>query len=196
MVFNRQIGEPRSHFRCFRSPISSDVLMYDRETQSLWSQLAMKAVAGPKVKTALAWLPSEQITWKEWQQKYPNDKVLSTQTGHDRDYQNTPYQSYENSPEVMFPVPTHRQELPRKAWVLGVIVNGEAKAYPLDKLPPRQSINDTVGGTSIHVYYDPAARTATITNERGEIIQGVMSYWFAWQAFYPHTGLWSPQPQP
>ncbi len=81
MVFNRQVGDRTLSFGVSGLLYQSDVLMYDRQTDSLWSQLAMKSVAGPLVNAALEWLPSEHLTWAAWQAKYPSGEVLSTQTG-------------------------------------------------------------------------------------------------------------------
>ncbi len=78
------------------------------------------------------------------------------------------------------------------AGMLGTIVNGEAKAYPLDNLPPGKTISDIVGGQNIQISFDPVTRTATATDDNGKTIPAVLVYWFAWQAFYPQTELWKP----
>jgi hypothetical protein len=190
MVFDRQLGERTLSFGVSGLLYNSDVLMYDRETESLWSQLGMIAVSGPLVETPLEWLPSEQLTWVAWRELNPDGMVLSTETGHARDYGRLPYAGYEESPEIFFPVPEHRTELPRKAWVLGIVQDGQAKAYPLEKLPAREPVTDHLNRKSIQIYYDPSTQLARITDENGRVIPSVRSYWFAWQAFYPKTELW------
>ena len=64
MVFRRSVGGRQRTFGVSGLLYQSDVLMYDRESESLWSQLAMRAVAGPAEGTELEWLPSEHMTWK------------------------------------------------------------------------------------------------------------------------------------
>jgi len=192
MVFGREIGGKVRTFGVSGLLYQSDVLMFDRESESLWSQLAMEAISGTAVGERLSWLPSEHLTWKAWRDKYPDGEVLSTDTGYKRNYQGTAYASYFASKEAMFPVPQRRQELPDKAWVIGAIINGEAKAYPLKTLPTDHPIRDTLGGQQITVRYDAESKHPQIMDSEGESIPSVMVFWFAWQAFYPQTELWRP----
>ena len=90
-------------------------------------------------------------------------------------------------------MPLYRDELPKKSWVLGVIVEGRAKAYPIAQLPPNQSIIELVGGKEIQISYDPDShRPGVFHSDTGDVVPSVIAYWFAWQAFYPETSLWSP----
>lgn len=193
MVFDRRVGERTLSFGVSGLLYQSDVLMYDRQTESLWSQLAMRAVAGPQAGTPLQWLPSEHLTWAAWKAKHPQGQVLSTQTGHQRDYTRDPYVGYEDSERTLFPVPFKRQELPKKAWVVGLLVNGRAKAYPVNDLRGADTVRDALGEVRIEISYDAAARRpAVIDAASGQPLPFVLAYWFAWQAFYPQTELWQP----
>lgn len=166
--------------------------MYDRETESLWSQLAIKAVSGPLVGTELKWLAGEQMTWKAWRDRHPKTLVLSTNTEFDRAYVSEgPYAPYHQSPETMFPVPFGRQELPKKTLVLGVIVGKQAKAYPLTELSKQRIVADQILERAIRIEYNPDIRHAKVTDQQtGDTIPSVQVYWFAWQAFYPNSHLW------
>ena len=191
MVFDAMAGGERRSFGVSGLLYNSDVLMYDRESESLWSQLAMKAVSGPAVGSTLEWLPSEHMTWAAWKARHPGGQVLSTDTGHRRDYRRNGYGAYFASGETMFPVPTTRRELPAKDWVLGVIVAGQPKAYPVAELPANQVVNDTLGGRPLAVEWNPEARRPTVRDGDGARIPALLVYWFAWQAFHPATELWS-----
>lgn len=169
----------------------SDVLLYDRETESLWTQIGTEAISGPKKGEKLEWLPSRQMTWAAWREAHPNGKVLSTDTGHPRDYGQSVYAGYEETPGTMFPVPTNRDDLALKAWVIGVRIEGEAAAYPVDRLPSGEWVHDEVGGEAVRIRYDADAQTAEVEHAaNGEELPHVFSYWFAWQAFYPETTVW------
>ena len=194
MVFDRRIAGHTLNFGVSGLLYQSDVLMYDRETESLWSQLKMQCVSGPLVETQLSWLPSEHLTWRRWRQKYLQGEVLSTNTGYERDYTQQPYKGYEENPKTVVPVPHHRKELPNKEWVVGVIVGNQAKAYPVTALPPNnQAVTDLVAGQALKVSYDRAGkRPSVVRADSGEAVPYVMAYWFAWQAFHPETGLWTP----
>ena len=188
MVFNRKIGDRVLDFGVSGLLYQSDVLMYDRQTESLWSQLAMASVSGPLVNTKLEWLPSQQLTWSAWKKKYPQGKVLSTQTGVSRNYSGNAYADYKRSSTAMFPVPKHRAELLPKEWVFGMQVNGVARAYSMRVLAEKKIITDR----QLEITYDPESRLATAKNlETGKVLPIVKVYWFAWQAFYPKTQLLS-----
>lgn len=87
----------------------SNKLMYDQATFSLWSTLRGEPVVGPLVGRGirLAQYPVVTTTWKEWKRRHPDTKVLSFDTGHDRDYgEGVAYRSYFASDDLMFTVPT------------------------------------------------------------------------------------------
>jgi len=152
-------------------------------------------VAGPLVNTRLQWLPSQQLTWAAWKARYPQGKVLSTQTGFHRDYSGTAYARYKQSPSTMFPVPLHRAELPKKEWVIGVLVDGVACAYPVQELVKRQQLLDKVNDIALEISYDVGRQQVEVIEcASGKVLPAVKVYWFAWQAFYPETKLWQAQP--
>jgi hypothetical protein len=190
MVFDRHINGTKLSFGVSGLLYQSDLVMYDRETDSLWPQISMKAVSGANSGASLRWLPSENTTWRVWRDAYPDGKVLSTQTGFSRDYSGQAYGSYERSGETMFPVRWSRRELSKKSWVIGIIINDQAKAYALDELKKEKRVQDNVAGQQIEIVYDLAKESAEVTDKQtGKAIPNAMAYWFAWQAFYPNTEL-------
>jgi len=194
MVFDRTIDGRLLEFGVSGLLYQSDVLMYDRQTESLWSQLEMAAVSGPQVDRKLHLLTARHLTWSAWEKEHPDGLVLSTDTGHDRDYARLPYGDYEKSPRLMFPVKSDRRDLPTKAWIAGVVINGVARAYPRDQLPDGEVVEDAVGGTPLRIRYDRASREITITGVDGTRVPHTPAYWFAWQTFHPDTTVWSKAP--
>jgi hypothetical protein len=171
----------------------SDVLMYDRETESLWSQLALKSVAGPLVGRTLTWRPSQVLNWGAWKTKYPAGQVLSTNTGYVRNYDFNPYANYEQSQEIWFGVPIYRTDFANKDWIIGLLINERPKAYGLPRLPFDRPVIDIFQGTTLQITYDVRSQQPTVLNlQSGEALPFVMSFWFAWQAFYPDTEVWAP----
>jgi Protein of unknown function (DUF3179) len=135
-------------------------------------------------------LPNEDIKWAAWREAHPDGKVLSSATGHRRDYDHDAYAGYARSSETVFPVRWTRSDLGKKDWVIGVIVNGQAKAYPLDDLKKETRVQDNIAGAQIEIAYEPARRSAEIIDKQnGQPIPFTVAYWFAWQAFYPSTEL-------
>ena len=193
MVFDRRYAGEELTFGVSGLLYNSDVLMYDRQTESLWSQLKMEAVAGPQVGQKMHWLASEQMTWAAWKKRYPDSEVLSRETGFRRDYNRFPYAGYESTERTMFPVAKHRDELKNKEWVIGVVVDGTPKAYPVAELEKLGDapFDDVVGGLPIKVSYDATSlRVEVKERASGTAVPNVRVYWFAWQAFYPETELY------
>lgn len=170
---------------------NSDVLLYDRATESLWSQILSTAISGKLKDTRLQSLPLTHTSWADWRQRHPDTEVLSTDTGFERDYGRDPYAGYATVPQLLFDVQHHDARFPVKAWVLGVQVNGTAKAYPFSVLDravgAHGELRDQVGGQALRIRYDRAHHTAEAVDAQGQPVPGVMSFWFAWVAFHPRT---------
>ena len=167
---------------------NSDVLLYDRETGSLWSQIMAKAINGPLKGKSLKQLPLTHTSWQDWKTQFPDSRVLSTNTGYKRDYSKSPYEGYEKSDQIFFPVSSSVQRFHNKEWVLGVKIAGIYKAYPFSELAKAtRPVKDTISGQHIEVIFDRENNTARAQDEQDRDISTVMSYWFAWVAFHPDT---------
>lgn len=193
MAFERSFGGEATTFGVSGLLYESDVLMYDRATGSLWSQLAMKSVSGPRVGTPLKWLPGDVMTWSAWKKSHPESEVLTTETGIPRDYDRLPYLGYEDRPDTIFPVTEHRRELGNKEWVAGVFAGNRAVAFPLDELARSGGkTSERVGDHEVAIDYEASERRIRSVTIDGRPAPVVQVYWFAWQAFYPDTHLWQP----
>jgi len=167
---------------------NSDVLLYDRQSESLWSQLLAKAVTGPLKGTELKIVSTANTTWRNWKKRYPETLVLTTETGYARDYARTPYGKYDRSTDIMFPVDNLDNTYHPKERVLGVEVDGKYKAYPFEELAkagPR--VKDNFSGKTLDIRYDKKNQIAEILNEAEQDINSFVSFWFAWAAFYEDT---------
>ena len=166
----------------------SNVLLYDHQTESLWSQLMKKAISGPLVQKKLQMLIAERIPWKIWLKDNPKTLLLSDNTGYPRDYSIDPYEGYYRIGSLMFPVGDVRRDLPAKEPILGVEVDNHAKAYPIDWLRKNPGVHkDLVGNHSIRIEIGSQGDTVTVKDANGQLIPVTYAYWFAWQAFHQDT---------
>lgn len=174
---------------------NSDVLMYDRQTESLWSQIARRAVNGPLKGETLAMLPLQHLTWEQWRARYPDSRVLSFDTGHRRDYGETPYVGYRDSARTYFPVNHSDKRYHPKEVVIGVEIGGVYKAYPFEELGKVSSpLRDTIGGEPVRIDFDAERRTALVFGADDALIPHLSSYWFAWVGFHPQTQVFRSDP--
>lgn len=110
---------------------NSNVLPFDRQTESLWNQLEGKAVFGTRRGETRRLLPFLETTWRTWRFFEAEPTVLSPQTGIERDYRIYPYGDYRSSDLVAYPLAYDDDRLPRKERVFSVIVDGRARVYRL-----------------------------------------------------------------
>ncbi len=132
---------------------NTNLIPYDRNTDSNWSQMRLECVNGPLAGTKIETFPIVETTWGTWKAMYPETKVLSNFTGFSRNYSIYPYGDYRtNDQNLLFRVNPDDNRLPRKDRVLGVIVNDEARVYEVSKLSDEiKAINDSFNGDDIVV---------------------------------------------
>lgn len=168
---------------------NNNALYFDRETESLWSQVLGRAVAGPVAGAQLQLLPATLTTWQEWQERHPKTLLLAEDTGHNRNYDLDAYAHYSTTDRLMFPLNHSDDRLELKERVLGVEVDGIFKAYAYSMLPADKHFvtSDVVNGQNIKIEFLPEAQAAYVTDADGNLLPSASMYWFSWSAFHPET---------
>jgi len=190
IVYDRTINGQAIEFGVSGKLYQSDLLMYDRKTESLWAQIEGRAVVGLLVGQRLKLVDAQNITWQEFRSKYPNGQVLSTDTGFSRNYQSSPYGDYDTNDQLLFPIETRDGRLGLKTRVLGVELDGQFKAYPVEDLQRLKNVTDDFAGKTLRLTAN--GEEVTITDATtGQIIAPVHAFWFAWATFHPGTELFS-----
>jgi len=192
-AFDRRIKAGEREFGVSGMLYNSNVLMYDRggRDESLWSQLHGEAVSGPSSGEVLKLLPVELTSWGSWRAAHPETTVMTLETGHQRDYRRSPYESYFQMDRLMFPVQPTSDRLPAKLKVLGLRLRNEAVAVPVSligRTPEEFSVQ--VGSKTVQLQTDPAANTIRVLKADGDV-EWMYSLWFAWHAFHPHSTVYS-----
>ena len=174
---------------------NSDLVLYDKETESLWTQIDGKAIAGPLVGTALEQLPLQVTTWQAWLADNPETLVLSESQGFTRNYRHQPFSGYEASEQLFFEV---LRQAPKKFHtkepVMGIEINGQHKAYPFVTLREhgQEQFVDRIAGQSINIHWRATDNSAHATDADGNDLVTTRAYWFAWYNFYPDTEVFEP----
>lgn len=168
---------------------NSDLLMYDHQTESLWSQIEGRAVSGPLAGTELEPVAIRHELWHRWRERVEESgKVLSADTGHRRNYRMSPYGDYDHSERLYFPVTHTSRKYHPKTWVLGWSHNGESKAWPFPELADHGAVlEDRIGGKAVQLHYDPEVPSAELRDESGNLLPATRAFWFAWYTFHPDT---------
>jgi hypothetical protein len=183
LVFSRDIGgvgKPLT-FGVSGKLLRNTLVMFDRESGSLWSQLYGVAIDGELTGTELSFYPSTLTDWSTWRSAYPDSLVLSkaqTRIQFNRpgyaiaprgSYDVDAYVGYYAAPDegvVNRNIPRSDESLRPKQKVLGVRVNGSARAYPFALLQRQPVVNDQLGGVPILVWFDVASQTPRAFDRR------------------------------
>jgi hypothetical protein len=169
LVFDRRLEGKVLDFGTTGRLRHSDLVMYDRQTETWWQQATGEAIVGALVGKELARVPSSLLAWKTVQETYPGAKVLSRQTGFDRDYGRNPYVGYDTGrPLASFFFGDADPRLPAMERVAAVEL-GKGWASPLSLLRKARVVNAMVAKTPFVVFWSAGAASAL---DRGEIAQG------------------------
>lgn len=189
-MYSRNVNGRELTFGVSGKLYKSNVLMYDKETESLWSQVKNQAVTGPMTGTELEILPSSLTAWQKWKKKHPDTMVLSLDTGYDRDYSQDPYADYYESRRGLFGfVKGLFKGHEGKELVAGVTMDDQSRAYPLETLRQRGETTDTLAGKALTFSFDPRTGDLEVTDEEGDSVPYITAYWFVWKEIHPETEL-------
>ena len=141
--------------------IMNGLVMYDRETGSLWSQVIGQAVDGQLVGEELVALAVLQTTWERWLSHHPETLVLDRGGGFRLD----PYRTYYTGSSRGILGETRRDpRLHPKEFIVGVTIEGLSKAYPFSELDATPVVNDIFNGVPLLVTFDSASATGVAFN--------------------------------
>jgi hypothetical protein len=176
--WNREVNGTVTEFGVSGLLFRNNLIPYDRNTDSRWSQMQLRSVAGDLSDTNIETVDLIETTWKTWKQMYPESKVLTRETGFSRDYEGFAYgEGYStNHSDILFPTEHSDDRLANKTRVHGVIAEQPAsqevtaKAYPIDDFEQGiEIINDQIEQTDIVVVgskeYDLAASFEAILDD-------------------------------
>jgi len=153
MAWNREINGKLTTFGVSGLLYNSNLIPYDRETDSNWSQMRLDCVNGKLKGSEVETFPLVETTWGIWKEMYPSTFVLSSQTGHTRDYGRYPYGGYRTDHNLLiFPVSNKDERISAKQRVHGLVWSGHVRVYPFNSFKKEVTvINDNLGGRNLVV---------------------------------------------
>ncbi len=134
------------------------LIMFDRETNSLWSHILGQAISGEFKGTNLNFIPALQTDWASWNERHPETLVVNPNL-----FTRDSYTSYYASEREGVLGWTDRDDtLQSKEYVVGVRLAGQSRAYPFSMLDKQEVVNDNVGEVDIAVFFDKATASGTV----------------------------------
>jgi hypothetical protein len=139
----------------------SDMVMYDRQTDSLWQQIGGEAIVGTLTGKKLKLVKSQTVSLETFTRAFPEGKVLSRETGHQRAYGQNPYAGYEFGNRLMMPVSASRPlRMPPLERIVTVEFEGASKGYPFGLLRRRGIVEDRVKDRRFVILFEDGTVTA------------------------------------
>ena len=180
----RDVGGEVTEFGVSGVLYNSDLVLYDRATETLWDQIEAKGIVGPLTGESLELVPVTMTRWSRWRAAHPDTLVLSTDTGFSRDYSVDRYSKYRGSNNLMFGVSLDDDRLHPKTVVFGFNVDGKPVAFT-ESLLQEHGTYKHGPDTAVTLHDD-----GTVTMRRRDSnYEPIRLYWFAWYTFNPQTEL-------
>jgi Protein of unknown function (DUF3179) len=162
-VYDRRIKGKELTFGVSGKLHANSLIMYDHQTESLWSHLAGAAVTGPMKGEKLKPLQSMFTRWDNWRKLHPTSKVLSSGRESFFSSMKDPYESYYRSADTgIIPTRVSDKRIYPKEYVLGLVLNEKTKAYPFSVLSRQPVVNDSFQAVPLLVVFDAETTTGVI----------------------------------
>jgi hypothetical protein len=161
IIFERKLGRRVLTFGISGFVHGSNMILYDRETESWWQQFTGEAVVGDLTGKKLNPLSAQVIGFAQFASAFPKGEVLSQQTGYTRDYGRNPHFRYDNiegGPSHFRGKPDRRLRSMEK--VIGIEIGDQTKAYPYSISSTRRVIYDQIGTQEIVIFHAEGALSA------------------------------------
>jgi hypothetical protein len=246
IVFDRQVGDRILDFGTTGKLRKSDLIMYDRQTESWWQQALGEAIVGEFTGTRLNFLASQVMSFGDFATEFPDGEVLAIPAGFSRSYGRNPYEGYDSTDRPFLYDGALDTRLPATERVVGVQVGDVARAYAFSAVADLGVVNDELAEQAVVIFFKSGvssaldasridegrdvgstvvfdrrldgqvltfealdngivkdAETGSSWNILGEALDGPLAgkqlnqvvafdhFWFAWQAFYPETEIFS-----
>ncbi len=156
IVYDRRVGTATLDFGTTGRLRKSDLVMYDRQTESWWQQFTGGAIVGHHAGASLKQVPAQVVAYVDFKTAFPRGTVLSRDTGYSRPYGRNPYRGYDRVGQnpFLFRDPVDPR-LPAMERVLGLTVGGKSKVYPFSALERTPVVNDRIDSQPIVVISKP-----------------------------------------
>ncbi len=206
IVFDRRVDGRTLSFGTTGNLRDSDLVMYDRQTESWWQQFGGDGVVGRYAGAKLRQLPGRIVAWRDFARAHPQGLVLTRDTGFRRSYGQNPYAGYDDVRTPPF-FPAANQDdrrLPPKERVVFVQLGRDAAAVPFSTLAKQREVRIEVGGHRLLVRFRGQAAsaldsagiaegrrvgTAEVLDEHGRLVPFSEPFWFAVAALRPKVAL-------
>lgn len=182
-MYARRQGGRELTFDFAEGLVDNNLLIVDRETNSVWSQLAGQSIGGPMEGTPLESIPTMQTTWKFWRDRHPDTRVMVLE----REGRRYVYQDFESGTRR-----SNEGEHDVSTVGLGLTLGDDSRFFALRELEQAETpLSLEVNGQPVMIHFDAEGLTAWATDASGDLLTTVLAYESGWLTFFPNTQVWT-----
>ncbi len=178
VVYNRKLSGGETTFGVSGSLIESNMVMYDRDTESLWQQSTGEAIAGDYFGEKLDLIQFQLLTIQQVLEKHPNALILSEDTGYSRNYGRNPYSGYDESEQFIFAPSRINQTYGSKEIMVAFEYKNIPVSIPMKQIKEGQEYIENILAGQIKIYKKDG--DIVINGVEGESIPFYFEMWFSW----------------
>lgn len=186
---DRRVGNKVTEFGVSGVLYNSDLVLYDRASETLWDQIEAKGIVGPKTDDKLRLVPVSMIHWGRWKAAHPDTLVLSTDTGFDEDYSTDRFAEYRDSTRLFMPISNSDDRLHPKTVVYGFELGELSIAFDAALLDGASSYSHAIDGETWELRASDDGAVTLHNAKRKSVHAPIRLFWFAWYTFHPQTEL-------
>lgn len=160
IVFDRRVGEQTLDFGTTGKLRKSDLIMYDRQTESWWQQALGEAIAGEFTGTRLTFLASQVMSFGDFAAEFPDGEVLAIPAGFSRAYGRNPYTGYDSTDRPFLYDGALDTRLPATERVVGISLGDVARAYAFADVAVQGVINDELAEQAVVIFFKGGVSSA------------------------------------
>lgn len=187
LAFDRRQGGQVLDFGVSSLLHNSDLVMYDRQTESLWQQITGEAFAGKSRGSQLKTIPLSMISWENWRQQYPDGQVLTVDGIKSDRYMKDAYGDYAESERLYMPVSATDARLHPKRVIYGMEIGDKSIAVDGEWLIEQEAWSNELKGKKLTLSINEAGEVAASLGDQTVTVHRM--FWFAWYSFHPTTAL-------
>jgi len=187
LAFDRRLGEQVLEFGVSSLLHNSDLVMYDRQTESLWQQITGEAFAGQSRGSQLKTIPLSMVTWENWRHQYPDASVLTVDGIKTKGYMKDAYGDYAESELLYMPVSATDARLHPKRVIYGLEIGDSSLAVDSEWLAREGHWSNDYEGRKLVLTMESSGEVEASLD--GKTITVHRMFWFAWYSFHTNTAL-------
>jgi hypothetical protein len=186
---HRQVGDQLTEFGVSGVLYNSDLVLYDRATETLWDQIEAKGIVGPMTGEQLRFIPLSMTQWGRWRQAHPDTLVLSSDTGFEEDYSTDRYAEYRDSTRLYMPVSNSDDRIHPKTVVYGFELESGSIAFDAALVEENRSYSHDLDGATWELRAGDDGAVTLRGPAQESVYSPIRLFWFAWYTFHPQTEL-------